>query len=211
MSASSEKPAQTQRSSSSRRSIKRLANIETAQFIALILAGAYAVFELSLTRVDRHVDTAMSLVQEFSQGQLGENRRFLNDRWYSHWEDVRLLQEAGYGASSAPIQAFIENTIVGELDQAGQKEFRLAIAEITDSLDRLAICAKPPFNLGVFNMFAQCDPKTTNHAICEYATSFHELYGPMIDETRTTLGNGGLGIALEEYVMEGTCFRWLQG
>ncbi|WP_324755164.1 hypothetical protein [Roseovarius sp. Pro17] len=211
MNVDDEKSEQTQRGSTFRRSLKRLANIETAQFIALILAGTYAVFELSLTRTDRHVDTAMSLVQEFSQGQLGENRRFLNDRWYSYWDDVRLLQEAGYGAASAPIQAFIENTIIGELDPTGQKEARLAIAEITDSLDRLAICAEPPFNLGIFNMFAQCDPETTNQSICEYATSFHELYGPLIDETRNTLGNGGLGIALEEYVKEGTCFRWLQG
>ena len=210
MNAGDEKVETTPPGSTSGRSLKRLANIETAQFIALILAGAYAVFELSLTRIDRHVDTAMSLVQGFSQGQLGANRRFLNDRWYSHWDDVRLLQEAGYGVTSAPIQAFIENTILGELDTTGQKELRLAIAEITDSLDRLAICAEPPFNRDIFDMFAQCDPETTNQSICEYATSFHELYGPLIEDTRNTLGNGGLGVALEEYVKEGTCFRWLQ-
>ncbi|MCV2893434.1 hypothetical protein [Lentibacter sp. XHP0401] len=210
MNAGGKKSEHPQRGSATRRFAKRLANLETAKFIALILAGTYAVFELSLTRIDRHVDTAMSLVQEFSQGQLGENRRFLNDRWYTHWDDVRLLQEAGYGATSAPIQAFIRNTIVGELGQAGQKEVRLAIAELTDSLDRLAICAKPPFNRDMFNMFAQCDPKTTNQSICEYATSFHELYGPLIDETRDTLGSSGLGVALEEYVKRGTCFRWLQ-
>ena len=97
------------------------------------------------------------------------------------------------------------------MDPTGQKDLRLAIAEITDSLDRLAICAEPPFNRGIFDMFAQCDPKTTNQSICEYATSFHELYGPLIDDTRNTLGNSGLGIALEKYVKEGTCFRWLQG
>ncbi len=211
MNAGHKKSKQTHRGWTVRRLIKRLANIETAQFIALILAGAYAVFELSLNRLDRHVDTAMSLVQEFSQGQLGENRRLLSDRWYSHWDDVRLLQEAGYGATSAPIQAFVGNTIVGGLGPAGQKEVRLAIAEITDSLDRLANCAEPPFNLGMFNMFAQCDPETTNQSICEYATSFYELYAPVIGETRNTLGNGGLGLALEEYVREGTCFRWLQG
>lgn len=201
----------TQRGAASQRFVKRLANIETAQFVALVIAGAYAVFELSLTRVDRHVDTAMSLVQAFSQGQLGENRRFLNDRWYSHWDDVRLLQEAGYGATSAPIQAFVTHTIIGELGPDGQKEFRLAVAEITDSLDRLAICAEPPLNWDIFNMFAQCDPKTTNQSICEYATSFHDLYGPIIDETRSTLGNGGLGVALEKYVKEGTCYRWFHG
>ncbi|MZR11434.1 hypothetical protein GQE99_00110 [Maritimibacter sp. DP07] len=211
MSANGNQPETTGNGPNSRRFIKRLAKIETAQFIALMIAGAYAVFELTLTRIDRHVDTAMSLVQEFSQGQLGENRRLLNDRWYSHWDDVRLLQEAGYGATSAPIQAFVTNTIVGELGASGRKEIRLAIAEITDGLDRLAICAKPPFNHAAFNMFAQCDPKTTNQSICDYATSFFELYGPLIEETRNTLGNGSLGVALEEYVTEGTCYRWLQG
>jgi len=187
MNAGDKKSEQAQQGSTSRRFIKRLATIEMAQFIALLFAGAYAVFELSLTRKDRHVDTAMSLVQEFSQGQLGENRRFLNDRWYSHWDDVRLLQEAGYGATSAPIQAFVANTIIGGLGPNGQKEARLAIAEITDSLDRLAICAEPPFNLAIFNMFAQCDPDTINQSICEYATSFYELYSPLIDVERQPL------------------------
>tara|TARA_R100000655_G_scaffold83085_2_gene122645 strand:- start:1369 stop:2004 length:636 start_codon:yes stop_codon:yes gene_type:complete len=210
MNAGENKPEPTSRGQSSGHFIKHLANIEMAQFIALLLAGAYAVFELSLARADRHVDTAMSLVQEFSQGQLGKNRRLLNDRWYSHWDDVRLLQEAGYGASSVPVQAFVETTILGGLGRDGQKEVRLAIAELTDSLDRLAICAKPPFNLSLFNMFAQCDPETTNQSICDYAASFYELYATLIDDTRSTLGNAGLGIALEAYVKEGTCYRWLQ-
>lgn len=210
MNAGEDKPEPTPRGASSRRFVKRLVNIEVAQFIALVLAGIYAVFELSLARADRHVDTAMSLIQEFSQGQLGKNRRLLNDRWYSHWDDVQLLQEAGYGASSAPVQAFVKTTILGGLGPSGQKEVRLAVAELTDSLDRLAICAKPPFNLSLFNMFAQCDPETTNQSICDYAASFHELYGTLIDETRNTLGNAGLGMALEDYVTEGTCYRWLQ-
>lgn len=210
MTVGSKKPNPAETGAIPGRSTKRLVNIETAQFGALIIAGVYAVFELSLTRIDRHVDTAMTLVQAFSQDQLGENRRLLNDLWYSHWDEVRLLQEAGYGATSIPIQAFVRNTIVGELDAVGQKDVRLAIAEITDSLDRLAICARSPFNLNLFNMFAQCDPKTTNQSICEYAKSFYELYAPLIEETRDTLGNGGLGVALEEYVTEGTCQRWLQ-
>lgn len=211
MNARDKDPEPARKGPSSRRVVQRLANVETARLIALIVAGAYAVFELSITRIDRHVDTAMSLVRDFSQGQLGENRRLLNDRWYSHWDDVQLLQEAGYATSSQPIQAFVRNTIVGELNATGQKEIRLAIAEIADSLDRVAICAEPPFNLGLFNMFAQCDPKTINQSICEYAASFHALYGPLIEETRDTLGNGGLGVALAQFVEEGTCHRWLQG
>lgn len=210
MTAESERPEEGTRRASLRRISRQLLNMQTAQFMALVIAGFYAVFELRLSRVDRHVDTAMSLVQNFSEGQLGENRRLLNDRWYSHWEEVQLLQEAGYGASSLPIQDFIRRTIIGGLDAEGQKEVRLAIAEITDSLDRLAICTQTPFNWRIFSMFAQCDPDTTNESICEYASSFHELYAPVIRETRETLGNGGLGVALEVYVTEGTCAKWLQ-
>jgi len=94
------------------------------------LRSAYAVFETIAHSERPTCRYRMSLVQEFSQGQPGENRRnCFKTHGIPDCGDVRLLQEAATPRQRAFLitSPFCANTIIARLASNDQKELVLRL------------------------------------------------------------------------------------
>ncbi|MEQ8919830.1 MAG: hypothetical protein RIE60_03430 [Roseovarius sp.] len=190
-----------------------------AQFVALVVAGAWGVFLLVQSATERKIDNALQYATQLSEGRTGEARHLLDRLWYSQPENVRkfrgqlaLLPPDMRNASGKergkpdPVRAFVHQWILPGNEEIGPVDVQLAIADIADMLDQVALCATECEGLLCWRG-AQCHEETTRDLFCGYTRSFHRLYGGELDNIRATYGNVGLGLASAAFQEDPQCKR----
>lgn len=172
------------------------------QFAALVIAGGWAVFLLLQAATERRIDNALGYAAQLSDGRTGDARHLLDQIWYSQPEAVkslrRQLADLPPTLWTGAIQQFVAVTILPGNETHGPVEVTLAIADIADTLDQIALCATDCKGLLCWRG-AQCHEETSRDLFCGYAGSFHLLYGDVLREIRMTYGNAGLGTKSAEF------------
>jgi hypothetical protein len=187
----------------------KLLSIKALQLVVLVAAGSFAIFELTLTRYDRRVDASLAFAERFTEGAIAEQRRLLDRAWYAHAEDVAALQQLGGSGGAATLelfQAFFRREILQGAEAADEIDLKLAIAEIADTLDQVALCVNPPGCSGLGCSFlARCDETTARQHFCGYSSSFTNLYAPVLEEIQEDLGTAELGVAARDFATSTEC------
>jgi hypothetical protein len=186
----------------------KLLSIKVIQLIALLAAGSFALFELTLTRLDRRVDASLQYAERFTEGAVAEQRRTLDRAWYARAADVSALRQVT--SSEAPsalaaFQAFFRRDILRANNGANEVTLKLAIAEIADTLDQLALCVQPPDCSPWCAIRARCDAATARQHFCEYALSFTNLYEAVLEEIQQELGTAELGVSARLFATSKEC------
>ncbi len=180
------------------------------QLVALVVAGAWAVFLLLQSATERRIDNALQYATQLSEGRTGEARHLLDRLWYSQPENVRKIRSGvailPKDMQAGPIQSFVADWIAPGNDSVGPVDVQLAIADIADVLDQVALCATECEGLLCWRG-AQCHEETTRDLFCGYSGSFHLLYGAELERIRETYGNVRLGLASDAFAKDLRCER----
>jgi len=206
----------------------RLISLDVMQFIALIVAAAFAIYELTLNRIDRRIDTSLAFAERFVEGAVGEQRRALDRAWYAHAGEVAALRELAVQQpdSGLPMfQAYFERNILAsappDLDAEGTTDANgmvqripdvdliLAIGEIADTLDQLALCVEPTCETWWCRAQARCHGPTAREHFCQYTLSFSNLYAPVLTQIKEDLGTPTLGAAALDFATSEECQEWI--
>lgn len=171
------------------------------QLVALVVAGAWAVFLLLQSATERRIDNALQYATQLSEGRTGEARHLLDEVWYSQPQVVsnfrsqlaNLPPEFDNDERENLIRQFVGATIMPGNGRYSQIEVTLAIADIAGTLDQIALCATECEGLLCWRG-AQCHEATSRDLFCGYARSFHLLYGDVLGDIRETYGNVQLGV-----------------
>ena len=206
----------------------RLLSLDVMQFVALIVAAAFGLYELTLNRIDRRIDTSLAFAERFTEGEVGEQRRALDRAWYKHAEEVAALQELAVQQPNGGLpmfQAYFAREILAsvppDLSAGGVTDTNvgaqpipnidllLAIGEIADTLDQLALCVKPSCDSWWCGTHARCHGPTAREHFCQYALSFTSLYAPVLAEIKEDLGTPALGAAAQDFATSEECQEWI--
>lgn len=191
----------------------KLVSLKLLQLLAIVAAGSFALFELTLTRIDRRVDASLEFAERFTEGAVAEHRRELDRAWYARSDEVAALRQvtsSGYSQRLEVYQAYFRRNILGGNDGANEVELKLAIAEVADTLDQLASCVLPPKCQWPFcAILARCDGTTARQHFCEYVLSFTSLYEPVLAEIQNDLGTAELGVSARDFATSQECRTWI--
>lgn len=206
----------------------RLLSLDVMQFVALTLAAAFGIYELTLNRIDRRIDTSLAFAERFTEGAVGEQRRALDRAWYAHAGEVAALRALAVQQPDAELSMFQayfvrevmasappDRSAVGtteanvEASLIPNVDLILAIGEIADTLDQLALCVEPPCDSWWCATYARCHGPTAREHFCQYALSFTSLYAPVLSKIKEDLGTPTLGAAALEFSTSEECQEWI--
>lgn len=211
----------------------RILSLDVMQFVAFSFAAIFALFELTLTRIDRRVDASLDYATRFTEGKIAEQRRLLDRAWYARakeFQEARAAYPIQEGQQEiAFAQAFLQTQILNpesaiqdrtrqtDLPPQGDEvadatiDLRLAIAEIADTLDQMALCVTPPCDLGICTWFSRCEASTAREHFCTYTLSFTNLYAHVLEDIERDFRTPPLGEEARKFAAEPACLAFNEG
>jgi hypothetical protein len=175
---------------------RRLQVLEAVSWAATGIGVIFVAIQMYQAQQDRQVDAALELAAQFAGLELSDQRRVLARVYLENEAELAMLQRAVM-TPEALAELVEKRLLTSSHDDPTTRDAettarRLAVLEISDTFDRIALCA---LDGGGWFSGPRCDEGVIASYFCDYAQGFHTLYGAYLRKISSSFGSDtGAGV-----------------